>query len=626
MARADAAQEMMKHQCEQEFRKYDTDNSGTIKFEELVPAMQAMHARCGLQEPNSDKVKKALSKFDKNSDGVLDFDEFMDLFAHIMLKANKPKLPPNLEAMKVKSLEIFDQIAPDGKLGKNEFVAITSSMIKPMFNMPLAMVGSGCGPMGPYGPEMLPALERAVEKFDMGGLNHLLSLIHAIVDKDNSGTIEKKEVKKFWDLLAIIQGMSSGRGDPNDLINVAFSVIDRNGDGAISLDEWTGIFENIIQIMGEFIAAGFEAVDRVVTSPEADKIAVSLVAMSPVMTMDANGDGVIQKEEFKKFMQQQHISEMVAGQLQMLAAMSEGKSELFEQMKNMRAEWGKQFGSFYKKLFASAASWAKGGVDEPTFLATVVPIYKEQMSKGAGNFKKLQQSAQQFGNAITQSSGFQWHALQNEEAVAQQKRMMEMFDKNPEIIAIQEKVQNKVMAKAGEYTPDLCRNIFRLLDLDKSGRISSRELNVLKALMDGFLRLGYSAIKGSDAENALTEEDEKQLKDMYPDLFKEGKEPTIVEEATALMLAVFDMVDRDGDGEITQEEMVGFVVNLASFMLTHMKIMTKVVVDSMVEMEKEMFKLLWSKLEITEVTKEQIPQIGAAIMMMVMTAMQPVEG
>merc|ERR1719443_1931887 len=98
----------------------------------------------------------------------------------------------------------------------------------------------------------------------------------------------------------------------------------------------------------------------------------------------------------------------------------------------------------------------------------------------------------------------------------------------------QEKVQNKVMKKAAEYTPDLCRNIFRLLDIDKSGRISTRELNVLKALMDGFLRLGLSAIKGTNAEKALTVEDEKHLKAMYPDLFVEGKSPTVVEEATAL--------------------------------------------------------------------------------------------
>merc|ERR1719335_95042 len=73
--------------------------------------MQAMHARVGLQEPTSIKVQKALTKFDKNCDGSLDLDEFQDLFAHILLKAEKPRLPPNLEAQKAQSLALFDSIA-----------------------------------------------------------------------------------------------------------------------------------------------------------------------------------------------------------------------------------------------------------------------------------------------------------------------------------------------------------------------------------------------------------------------------------------------------------------------------------------------------------------------------------
>merc|ERR1719262_328592 len=156
----------MRLQCQQEFVKYDTDASGMISASELVAAMQAMHARVGLKEPTTEKVQKALKKFDKNRDGVLDLDEFQDLFAHIMLKAEKPRLPPNLEAMKTKSLQVFDQIAQDGKLGKREFVAISQSMIKPMLHMPLMMVGSSQGPLGAFGPDLAPALERTLQKFD----------------------------------------------------------------------------------------------------------------------------------------------------------------------------------------------------------------------------------------------------------------------------------------------------------------------------------------------------------------------------------------------------------------------------------------------------------------------------
>merc|ERR1719265_515010 len=165
-----------------------------------------------------------------------------------MLKAEKPRLPPNVEAMKLKSLEVFDQLAQDGKLGAREFSTVSQSMIKPMLNMPLAMVGSSQGPLGAFGPDLAPALERALQKFDYSGLDQLLCLVHEIIDKDKNGTVERKEVKKFWDLVGAAQAPSQ-----EGLTDVAFA--DANGDGKISLDEFTGIFEKIIQIVGKLVSA-----------------------------------------------------------------------------------------------------------------------------------------------------------------------------------------------------------------------------------------------------------------------------------------------------------------------------------------------------------------------------------
>merc|ERR1719440_1940810 len=127
--------------------------------------------------------------------------------------------------------------------------------------------------------------------------------------------------------------------------------------------------------------------------------------------MDVNGDGVISRAEFKSFMEQQHVADMVAQQLQMLAQMSGQVPELFDQIKNIRKEYAEQFGGFYNKLFAKAADWAKGGVDEVTFLAAVVPIYKEQLAKEV-KMDKIQESIQQMQEAIQQFSGWQLEALQ----------------------------------------------------------------------------------------------------------------------------------------------------------------------------------------------------------------------
>merc|ERR1711971_379898 len=40
-----------------------------------------------------------------------------------------------------------------------------------------------------------------------------------------------------------------------------------------------------------------------------------------------------------------------------------------------------------------------------------------------------------------------------------------------------------------EYIPDFCRAVFRLVDLDDSGIISEREVELLRALTDAFLHL-----------------------------------------------------------------------------------------------------------------------------------------
>merc|ERR1719379_1756719 len=122
------------------------------------------------------------------------------------------------------------------------------------------------------------------------------------------------------------------------------------------------------------------------------------------MQMDANGDGVISRAEFKSFMQQARVADGIAEQLQMVAQMSGQMPELFAQIKEIRNQYAEQFGGFFQKLFAKAAGWAKGGVDEVTFLATVVPIYKEQLAKGA-KIEKINESIQKMQQSMNQMNG-----------------------------------------------------------------------------------------------------------------------------------------------------------------------------------------------------------------------------
>merc|ERR1719335_1542594 len=116
---------------------------------------------------------------------------------------------------------------------------------------------------------------------------------------------------------------------------------------------------------------------------------------------------------------------------------------------------------------------------------------KENLSKSFDQ-QKMQEAITNMQNALRSTTGVQWQAME------QQMEMQKSFQNNPEIIAINQRVQEACKKKAEAYAPEMARCIFKLLDLDKSGKISSRELNVLKALMDGFLRLGTSSLISGD--------------------------------------------------------------------------------------------------------------------------------
>merc|ERR550537_587932 len=100
----------------------------------------------------------------------------------------------------------------------------------PMLSIPVAQMCSSRGPLGPFGPELAPAVERAMSKFDTTGIVKLLGLFFEIIDKDGSKSLERAEVKDFWDMAG---GAMSG-GGMNPIVDLMFAIFDRNKNGKIS--------------------------------------------------------------------------------------------------------------------------------------------------------------------------------------------------------------------------------------------------------------------------------------------------------------------------------------------------------------------------------------------------------
>merc|ERR1739848_367944 len=140
-----------------------------------------------------------------------------------------------------------------------------------------------------------------------------------------------------------------------------------------------------------------------------------------------------------------------------------------------------------------ASEWMAGGVDEPTFISNAVPLFRDMqsetidMEKIEANLKKLDAG----------------------------EKIMEQLTCNPEALEVLEKIVKALKEKAEELTPEFCRQLFKLMDLDNSGKITSRELHILKATMDGFLRLGAVEVMSvSSLDACLPPEDAAKVKEM----------------------------------------------------------------------------------------------------------------
>ncbi len=72
--------EEQRQEIKEAFDLFDTDSSGVIDAKELKVAMRALGF-----EPKKDDVRKILQEIDKNGDGVIKYDEFLEIMTQKMV-------------------------------------------------------------------------------------------------------------------------------------------------------------------------------------------------------------------------------------------------------------------------------------------------------------------------------------------------------------------------------------------------------------------------------------------------------------------------------------------------------------------------------------------------------------
>merc|ERR1712232_1141592 len=191
----------------------------------------------------------------------------------------------------------------------------------------------------------------------------------------------------------------------------------------------------------------------------------------------------------------------------------------------------------------AALEWSQGGVDEQTFIAKLTPILKENMVKTVEDPKQYLTNAKAQLSAMPPEIGAQLGMV-----TAGLDKLMASPEWKPAMERVKEKVSS--------FMPEACRTIFRFLDLDENGTITGKEIQLLKHVLDALVHLGQRATASAGS-------------------LEQKEKGTVQEDAKDICCAIFDILDRDGDGKVTAEELIKFGQKMISFLCGYAKVVAE---------------------------------------------------
>merc|ERR1711988_666168 len=75
---------LLKQKAKSLFQKCDFDMNGKIDINEMQVVIEAMHRLLGIAVPSDDELMKELTRFDEDTSGDLDLDQFVSFFKQLL--------------------------------------------------------------------------------------------------------------------------------------------------------------------------------------------------------------------------------------------------------------------------------------------------------------------------------------------------------------------------------------------------------------------------------------------------------------------------------------------------------------------------------------------------------------
>jgi hypothetical protein len=374
-----------------------------------------------------------------------------------------------------------------------------------------------------------------------------------------------------------------------------FRFIGGPGSDKITVDQIVNIFDDIFMFIADLMIQSVDLIEEVLTSNDVLRAVELDEPLWQQFFGVAGGSGKISKDQFKQFIAQapwELVNEQFKSAINnpSQAAMWEKNMKDLLECRDAVCAGISETGSAGEGL-TRAYAWLHNGVDETTFMSNVLPsLRKWVVSRYAP-----EEMAKELKLAMSSCSADFIAKAKTEEAQAQLGpviAILEMVDAKFQEPGFLEGILSappvdqvmKAFCKAVEQKlPIILHHCFRFCDINSDGGVSEAELKVLFALKD-------SIASGKLDEAAVH---------------------------------IFEVIDKDGNGEITPAELLSFFSKMVHFMTSIQRIYISLAFENLFpEVIKAALPAVAAAAGITEVTKEQLP----GVMMMAQMQMMQAQG
>lgn len=475
--------------------------------------------------------------------------------------------PPTAEGMQMGAMQQAGE-----KASKKEAIAKAGQLVANS-GIPLASEGA---------VSALAVAIKAVDRLDLHATK-ILDRIFVFLDKDSSGSLEFDELQAF---VGEIMTNPQAAIDP-------FRFIGGPGSDKVTVDQLVNIFDEVFMFTADMMIQSVDLIEEVLTSSDVLRAIELDEPLWQQFFGVAGGSGKISKDQFKQFIAQapwEFMNEQFKSALNnpSHAAMWEKNTKDLLECRDAVCAGISETGSAGEGL-TRAYAWLHKGIDETTFMSNVLPsLRKFMVSKNTP-----EEIAKNIKVAVSSySAAFKAQPEEIQANVGPAIAIFEMFDAKVQEPGFLEgilsappvvQVMNAFCKAYEQKLPIILHHCFRFCDINSDGGVSEPELKVLFALKD-------SIASGKLDEAAVH---------------------------------IFEVIDKDGNGEITPAELLSFFSKMIHFMTSMQRIYISLAFENLFpEVIKAALPAVAAAAGITEVTQEQLP----GVMMMAQMQMAQAQG